>query len=91
MAVWQIPVLSELIAALIGLVPNCAASVMITNLYVEGVMGIGPMMAGLLVNAGVGLLVLFRVNKDKWENCAIVSLLLFSGVFFGILYGVIFR
>ncbi len=90
MAVWHVPVLSELIAALIGLVPNCAASVMITNLYVEGVMGIGPMMAGLLVNAGVGLLVLIRVNKDKWENAAIVSLLLSTGVLFGILYGAIF-
>ncbi len=90
-AVWQVPVLSELMAAIIGLVPNCAASVMITNLYVQGVMGIGPLMAGLLVNAGVGLLVLLRVNKNKWENGVIIALLLFTGVLFGILYGAIFR
>lgn len=90
-AVWQVPVLSELMAAIIGLVPNCAASVMITNLYVQGVMGIGPLMAGLLVNAGVGLLVLLRVNKNKWENGVIIALLLFAGVLFGILYGAIFR
>ena len=82
-AVWSIPVLGELLAAIVGLLPNCAASVMITDLYLSGVMGPGPMLAGLLVNAGVGLLVLFRVNRNRRENLAIGGTLLLSGVILG--------
>ena len=53
------PVLGELIAALVGLIPNCASSVVITQLYLDHIIGAGAMMSGLLVNAGVGLLILF--------------------------------
>ena len=81
----SIPVLGEILAALIGLIPNCASSVVITELYLDGLIGAGPMMAGLLVNAGVGMLVLFRLNRHLKENLAIVASLYSIGVFWGIL------
>lgn len=89
----SIPVLGEILAALIGLIPNCASSVVITELYLDGLIGAGPMMAGLLVNAGVGLLVLFRLNRHLKENLAIVVSLYGIGVFWGIildLAGIVF-
>lgn len=89
-AVWSVPVLGELLAAIVGLLPNCAASVMITDLYLSGVMGPGPMLAGLLVNAGVGLLVLFRVNRNRRENLAIGGTLLLSSVILGTICGLLF-
>lgn len=62
-------------SGLVGLVPNCSASVVITQLYLEGVLGYGPMMAGLLVSAGVGYLVLFRTNRHVRENLVILGVL----------------
>lgn len=59
-------------SALVGLVPNCSASVVITQLYLEGVLGFAPLMAGLLASAGVGYLVLFRTNRHPRENAVIV-------------------
>lgn len=79
------PVIGELAAGLIGLIPNCAASVVITQLYLEGLLSAGPMMAGLLVSAGVGLLVLFKVNDHPRENLKILGLLYAIGVFSGLL------
>lgn len=79
------PVLGPILAGLVGLVPNCAASVVITELFMEGVIGAGAMMAGLLVSAGVGLLLLFRVNPHKPENFKIAGILYFIGVFVGIM------
>ena len=55
-----------------GLIPNCAASVAITQLYLEGIIGAGAMMSGLLVSAGVGLLILFRENRSMRENGALL-------------------
>ncbi|MDO4596281.1 MAG: putative manganese transporter [Coriobacteriaceae bacterium] len=66
--------LSILGSALVGLIPNCSASVVITQLYLEGVLGFAPMMAGLLVSVGVGYLVLFRTNHSARENVMIVAL-----------------
>ena len=79
------PIISELIAGLIGLIPNCAASVVITKLYVEGVLSFGAMMSGLLVGAGIGLLVLYRSNKNLKKNLAITGILYFCGVVSGII------
>lgn len=86
-------VVGELIAALIGLIPNCASSVVITQLYIDSVIHSGAMMAGLLVNAGVGLLILYRLNRNWKENAAIISVLYGLGVFWGIvieLMGIVF-
>lgn len=77
-------VLSVFVSALIGLIPNCAASVTITQLYLDGMLGFGPMMAGLLVSAGVGLLVLFRTNAHLRENLRITALLYVIAVFWGL-------
>lgn len=77
------PILGPFLAGLVGLIPNCVSSVVITELYLKGALSFGAMLAGLLVNAGVGLMVLFRVNHDKKENFKILALLYFIGVFAG--------
>lgn len=81
----NIPVVGEMIAALVGLIPNCASSVVITELYLSGIITAGAMMSGLLVNAGVGLLILFRLNRDWKQNAGIVAALFALGVFWGVL------
>ncbi len=87
------PVVGVFVAGIIGLIPNCAASVMITQLYLDGFLGAGQMMAGLLVGAGVGLLVLFRTNDHIRENVKIVGVLYCLGVFWGLvieMLGIVF-
>lgn len=87
------PVLSVLGSALVGLIPNCAASVVIAQLYVEGALGAGAMMAGLLVSAGVGLLVLFRTNRGLRQNLIVLAGLWATGAFWGLIisaFGVVF-
>lgn len=79
------PALSVLGSALVGLIPNCAASVVIAQLYVEGALGAGAMMAGLLVSAGVGLLVLFRTNRRLRQNLIVLAGLWAMGVFWGLI------
>lgn len=84
------PVIGELVAGLVGLIPNCASSVVITQLFLEGVISFGSMMSGLLVGSGVGVLVLFRVNGNWKENLKILALLYVIGVGSGILLGLFF-
>ncbi len=72
-------------SALIGLIPNCGASVLLTQLYLQGVLPASHMIAGLLDGAGVGLLILFRVNPDWKENLRICLLLYVLAVLFGFL------
>ena len=77
--------LGPLTASLIGLIPNCAASVIITNLYIKQVFNSASLIAGLLTGAGVGVIVLFRINKKHLkENLAICSLLYLIGAFSGL-------
>lgn len=78
-------VLGPVLAGLVGLIPNCAASVVLTQLYLEGLLSAGSMIAGLLVGAGVGLLVLFRVNKNGKENLKITLMLYVTGVISGMI------
>lgn len=78
------PFIGPLLAGLVGLIPNCAGSVVITQLYLAGSMGLGAALAGLLAGSGVGLLVLFRVNHDRRENLKILALLYGIGVAAGI-------
>lgn len=83
------PIIGHLISAFVGLIPNCAASVVITQLYLQGMMGPGVMMSGLLVGSGVGLLVLFRVNDNVKRNIQITCMLYGIGVAAGILIDLI--
>lgn len=73
----SLPVVGHLLSALVGLIPNCAASILITKLYLEGVLSAGCMLSGLLVGSGIGLLMLFRVNGNK-KQALLVLLLLFT-------------
>ena len=81
-----VPVLSVLLCALIGLVPNCAASVAIATLWTHGVISGGAMLAGLLTGAGAGLLVLYRTNHRPKQNLALTALLFGVGLLFGLLF-----
>ena len=78
------PVLGELLLGLFGLIPNCSVSVVLTRSYLSGVIGLGGMFAGLLSNAGIGLLVLLRTNKNPKENALIVATLYGLSVVSGI-------
>ena len=82
-------VFAVIIVGLVGLVPNCASSVIITQLYLTGLVSAGAMMAGLLVGAGVGVLVLFRTNRPMKQNIKIVGLLYFIGIVAGFLIDVL--
>ena len=82
------PILGPVLAGMIGLLPNCAASVVITQMFLDGLMSFGTMMAGLLVGAGVGILVLLRVNEDRAESFKIIGALYSVGVLGGIFLNV---
>ena len=77
------------ISSLIGLIPNCASSVIMTEIYLSGMISFGSLVSGLLTGAGVGLLILFKTNKNLKENIIIVFLLYIIGVIFGYLIDVI--
>lgn len=83
------PVIGPIIASLIGLIPNCAASVIITNMYLDKVISLGSMISGLLTGAGVGLAVLFKTNNKIKENIGILILLYAIGVISGIIIDLI--
>lgn len=82
-------IFEPIIAALIGLIPNCASSVIITELYLSEIITFGSLIAGLLVNAGAGILMLFRINKNIKENIKIVALLYILGMATGIVINLI--
>ena len=82
-------ILGPVISGIIGLIPNCASSVILTELFVENVISMPILISGLCTNAGVGLLVLFKTNKKLKENVKIVSLLYFIGIFAGIILEII--
>ena len=77
--------LAAIVTGMAGLVPNCAASVIITQLYLKQLISAGAMMAGLMVGAGVGVLVLFKTNRPWKQNVKIVGLLYAIGVIAGLL------
>lgn len=79
------PVIGNILSGIVGLIPNCAASVVITNLYLKDAISFGAMMSGLFAGAGIGLLVLFRLNRNKSENIKIVGLLYGISVLLGVL------
>ncbi len=79
------PILEPVISGIIGLIPNCASSVLLTKLYLSNVISVSCMLAGLLVGAGVGILILCKVNKNAKENAKIIALLYAIGVISGII------
>lgn len=84
-SVFALPVVSHLLSAIVGLIPNCASSVALTRLAMAGVISTGSMMSGLFAGAGVGLLILFKMNKRVKENLIITAILVGVGVVFGLL------
>lgn len=87
--IWNRPVAGQLLSGAVGLIPNCASSVAITQLYLEGAMNFGAMISGLLANTGVGLLILCRVNRHRGDNLKIIGLLYGISVAGGIVAGLL--
>ena len=81
--------LSPFISSLVGLIPNCASSVVLTELYLSGAISLSSVIAGLLTGSGVAILVLFRGNKNLKENLFILGLVYFIGAFSGLIIGII--
>lgn len=79
------PILGPVLAGIIGLIPNCASSVILTQLYVENVIPVATMISGLLAGTGIGLAVLFKMNKGIKENLKITVLMYLIGVISGII------
>ena len=76
--------LAVLGSALVGLIPNCSASVVITQLYLEGALQLAPMLAGTLISAGVCYLVLFRTNRSARENVLFLIMMYVIGAGWGL-------
>ena len=79
------PILGSILAAMVGLIPNCASSIALTSLYLEGVLSSGALLSGLLVNAGIGLAILFRNNRPVKDSFRILIILWCISVAVGIL------
>lgn len=90
LALVQMPISSKFIAAAIGLIPSCYPSVLLTQLYLDGAITLATMLAGTLSNAGLGYLVLYRVNQNQDDNLKILMLLYGFGVFFGLITEILF-
>ena len=82
-------IITHFIASLIGLIPNCASSVIITELYLSNLISLGMLLSGLLTGSGLGMLLLFKYNDNKKENIMILSIIYFVGVLIGILVDII--
>ena len=79
-------IFSPFISSLIGLIPNCASSIVITELYLNSSISFGSMLAGLLTGSGIALMVLFKVNKNIKENIKILSIIYLIGSLVGIIF-----
>ena len=82
-------IITYFIASLIGLIPNCASSVIITELYLSSLITIGTLLSGLLTGSGLGILLLFKTNKNLKENITILSIIYSVGVIIGILVDIV--
>lgn len=79
------PYISCFIMPVIGIIPNCASSVFITQMYLSGVISPAAMISGLLINSGVGLLVLFKNNDNPKQNFSILGYLYVASVIAGLI------
>ena len=84
-------ILGSFVTSLIGLIPNCAGSVVLTELFLNNAISFSALLAGLLSGAGIALLVLFKTNKNKKENFMILGLLYLIGAFSGVILELISR
>ncbi len=82
-------ILGPFVSSLIGIIPNCASSVIITQLYLKDMITFGSLIAGLLMNSGIGMLILFRLNKNKKENFLILLILFVISIISGIIIDLI--
>ena len=82
-------IFSPIITSLIGLIPNCASSIVITKLYLASSISFGSMIAGLLTNSGIALVVLFKTNRNLKENINIILLTYFIGTVIGIIINIL--
>ena len=82
-------IFSPIITSLIGLIPNCASSIVITKLYLASSISFGSMIAGLLTNSGIALVVLFKTNRNLKENINIILLTYFIGTVIGIILNIL--
>ena len=82
-------IFTPFLSSIIGLIPNCAGSVVISELYVNNVFSFGSMLAGLLTGSGISILILFKVNSDLKENMMILGTIYIIGVIFGILFNLV--
>lgn len=78
-------IFQPIVTGFVGMIPNCAASVLVTELYAEGAISFGSAIAGLCTGAGVGLAVLFRANKNVCENLIITGVVYAVGVLSGMI------
>lgn len=85
----QNSLIGPFVSALIGLMPNCASSVIITELYINGTINFGSLMSGLMMNSGVALLVLFKLNKNHKENFTIIGLTYLIAIITGIIINIL--
>ena len=76
------------ITAIIGLIPNCSTSILLTELYLKDLISVGKLIGGLLVNSGVGLLILIRYNKNSKENIKTIIILLLIGIIIGFIFDI---
>lgn len=77
-----------IITAVIGLIPNCSTSILLTELYLKDLISVGKLIGGLLVNSGVGLLILIRYNKSSKENLKTIIILLLIGIIVGFIFDI---
>lgn len=73
------------ISSLIGLIPNCGASVMLTELYINNAINFGSLISGLLTGSGIAIMILFKTNKHFLENIKVIGILYLIGVLSGII------
>jgi hypothetical protein len=78
-------ILTYFLSSLVGLIPNCAGSVIITELYLSNMITVGTLISGLLTGSGIGILILFRTNKNLKENLTILGTIYSVGVIVGML------
>jgi hypothetical protein len=83
--VQDIPIVGVLLSSLVGIIPNCASSVILSRLYLSGAISVGALLSGLLIGAGAGWRVLFRARRSLKKNLSLLLLLFAVSVAFGIL------